>query len=137
MAGFAGFSSWGRIATTATMTATKLTALTTMAGPTPQAAMRRPATPGPTSRAELKDALLRPTAFGRRRIGTISETKAWRAGLSKALTMPVSVASTYTCHNSTVSVSTSMASAAPVSAIAACVTTRSCRFGTRSLTAPA
>ena len=38
--------------------------LTRSAGPVPQAAMIRPATPGPMSRPPLNDALLRATAFG-------------------------------------------------------------------------
>ena len=56
--------------------------------PPPKAAMRTPARPGPTRRAALKLAELRPTALLRSTGSTISETNDWRAGASKAEAEP-------------------------------------------------
>ena len=56
--------------------ARKLSALMSMPGATPTAAMSRPAAPGPMSRAALNDIELRPTALGISRSATISETNA-------------------------------------------------------------
>ena len=50
--------------------------------------MTRPATAGPMSRPTLNDALLRATALLSWSLGTISETKVWRAGLSTAVATP-------------------------------------------------
>jgi len=58
------------------------------AGPVLNAAMTRPASPGPMRRAALKDALFRPTALLSESRGTISETKVWRVGLSSAVATP-------------------------------------------------
>ena len=85
-------SSSGRITHSAISTAPNERALIPKAGATPQAPMMRPATPGPTRRAPLKVVALRPTALGSSRLGTISDTKAWRAGLSNATTMPPTAA---------------------------------------------
>ena len=49
---------------------------------------------GPMTRAEFISTLLRLTALGRSSWPTISETKVWRAGLSKRLTKPRPAAST-------------------------------------------
>jgi hypothetical protein len=62
--------------------------------PPPSAAIRTPATAGPTRRAALKLAELRPTAFVRSSASTISDTKLWRAGASNAEATPSAVAST-------------------------------------------
>ncbi len=43
---------------------------------------------GPITRAEFMTTLLRLMALGMRSRPTISETKVWRAGLSKRLTTP-------------------------------------------------
>lgn len=75
------------------MTAAKVAALASSVGPVPMAAIITPATAGPMSRPRLKEALLSATALASRSRGTISETKVWRAGLSKAVAMPVISAS--------------------------------------------
>ncbi len=63
-------------------------ALSAKQGPTPASAMMPPATAGPTMRAQWTMTLLRLTAVTTRSAPTISETNAWRAGLSKAVTIP-------------------------------------------------
>ncbi len=70
-------------------TATKVSVLSSRVQPVPNAAMVRPATPGPTRRPALNEALLSDTALASRSRGTISETKVWRAGLSTAVATPV------------------------------------------------
>jgi len=70
------------------MVAAKLRPLMMKTQPGPTPAMSRPARPGPISRAPVKDALLRPTAFGRPSGGTNWATKVCRAGASKALATP-------------------------------------------------
>lgn len=72
----AGCSCAGFMANSAPIIARKLSALMSMPGATPTAAMSRPAAPGPISRAALKDIELRPTALGINESATISETKA-------------------------------------------------------------
>ena len=52
-------------------------------------------------RAELKVALLRPTAFGSSSGPTSSLTKACRVGMSMQLARPRPNARAYTCHSST------------------------------------
>ena len=76
-----------------TRKALKLTA-PVAATPPPKAPISRPAIAGPAMRAALKDAELRPTALLRSSGGTISLTKLWRAGASKAEPMPNASAST-------------------------------------------
>ena len=73
-------------------TATKVRVLSSRVTPVLNAAMVRPATPGPMSRPALNEALLRDTALASRSRGTISETKVWRAGLSTAVATPVTSA---------------------------------------------
>ena len=70
------------------MTKTKVNVLSSSAGPTPQSAMTTPARPGPIRRPMLNDAEFSETALVSCSSGTISETKAWRAGLSMAVTTP-------------------------------------------------
>ncbi len=61
---------------------------------TPSVRMSTPPIAGPITRAEFMSTLLRLTAFGSSSIPTISETKVWRAGLSKRFTNPRPAAST-------------------------------------------
>ena len=61
---------------------------------TPAVAMTRPATAGPTTRADVNIALLKLTALLRCSVPTISATNARRAGLSIAFTAPRASAST-------------------------------------------
>ncbi|MNW58607.1 hypothetical protein D3C74_364840 [compost metagenome] len=63
-----------RMRDSAKMVAPKLMPLMMNTQPVPTAAISRPATPGPISRAALNDALLRPTAFESLSLGTISAT---------------------------------------------------------------
>ena len=88
-------------------TAPKLAALIRNTGPVPTQAISRPAIPGPTIRAALNVALLRPTALGRCSCGTISLTKVCRAGLSSAVTTPSRRANTKTIHSCATPVTTS------------------------------
>ena len=60
---------------------------------TPTVRMSTPPMAGPITRAEFIRTLLRLTALGKSSIPTISETKVWRAGLSKRFTKPRPVAS--------------------------------------------
>ncbi len=62
--------------------------------PEPSAAIDSPATAGPTMRATLKLAELRPTALVRSSGATISDTNDWRAGASNAEATPSTNAST-------------------------------------------
>ena len=62
--------------------------------PPPRAAMSTPASAGPTMRAALKLAELRPTALVRSAGSTISDTNDCRAGASKAAPTPRTKAST-------------------------------------------
>ena len=67
------------------MTKTKVTVLSSSAGPTPHSAMTTPARPGPMRRPRLNDAEFSETALVSLSSGTISETNACRAGLSMAV----------------------------------------------------
>lgn len=58
------------------------------AQPLPTVVISTPATAGPMSRADWKFAEFRLTAFRSWAGPTISETNAWRAGLSTTVTMP-------------------------------------------------
>ena len=69
--------------------------------PSPTAATSRPAIAGPTTRAPLTIEELSAIALLRSSRPTISTTNDWRAGMSKALTMPRQVARTKTCHTRT------------------------------------
>ena len=55
---------------------------------TPKKRMSTPPMAGPITRAEFISTLLRLTALGNRSSPTISDTKVWRAGLSKRFTKP-------------------------------------------------
>ena len=118
------------------MTGRKLAALMTSDGPTPQRAIRTPASAGPTRRAPLKDALFSPTALGRSSGPTISDANACRVGLSTAEIAPSMSASAYTCHNSVVFVRTRTARSAALIESSTCVQMRIVRLGKRSATAP-
>ena len=79
---------------------------------------------------------LRAIAFGRSSRPTMSTTKAWRVGMSNALTIPRAAAIAKTWAIVTCPDSVSAASVAASPAEAACVPTRSRRFSTRSASAP-
>ncbi|CPU65420.1 Uncharacterised protein [Mycobacteroides abscessus] len=83
-----------RMYSSARMVAPKVTPLMMNSQPEPTAAMSSPATPGPTRRAALNDALLSPTALESLSAGTISATNVWRTGLSNAETTPSRPANT-------------------------------------------
>ena len=85
----AGWSSDSRIASSAAMTARKLTASITKAAATPTAPMTRPATAGPMTRALLNIAELSATALPMSSRPTISTANDWRTGMSTALTVPM------------------------------------------------
>jgi hypothetical protein len=106
-------------------------------GPVSRAAITRPATPGPMSRAALKDALLRPTALLSDSCGTISETKVWRAGLSSAAATPCTNASRKICQSWTAPVTTRTPVRSEVRAIALWVANRMRLLGKRSAIIPA
>ena len=78
--------------------------------------MARPATAGPTIRAELNTAALSESAFGSSGMPTSSETNAWRTGVSTALETPSRAANVKTCQSCTrpVRTRTLMASASTV-----------------------
>ena len=65
--------------------ARKLTALIAKAGPTPNAAIARPAAAGPMTRAPLNIAELSATALPMSSRPTSSMANAWRTGMSIAL----------------------------------------------------
>lgn len=74
--------------------ATKDSPLKRNAQPVPTPVIITPATAGPTSRADWKFAELRLTAFWSWSGPTISETKVWRAGLSRTVARPTAKAAT-------------------------------------------
>ncbi len=132
-----GWNSSARILLSEKITAPKLAALIRKAGPVPSKAMTRPATPGPASRARLKEALFRATALGRSSAGTSSETNAWRAGASNALATPRPSARRYTCQSSAVPVTTSRPRQRAKKPMAVWVITSSLRLFIRSASTPA
>ena len=87
-------------------------------------AIRMPATAGPMARAALTIDELSAIALTRSSLPTISTTKDWRAGTSKALTMPRPAASAKTCQTCTRPENTSAASVSGRIIDAVCVTTR-------------
>ena len=70
------------------MTARKLRALIANAGPTPNAAIARPAAAGPMTRAPLNIAELSATALPMSSRPTSSIANDWRTGMSTALAIP-------------------------------------------------
>ncbi len=105
--------------------------------PTPAAPINTPATAGPTIRAALNIDELSAIAVIRSSRRTSSTMNAWRPGMSNALTMPNSTASSITCQVVTRPVQTSAARARASSIWSACVQTMSWRLSTRSTTTPA
>ncbi len=102
----------------------------------PTEAMSTPAMAGPTMRAPFMTTLLRVTALVRRSGPTISNTKVWRAGMSKALTMPRASANAKTIQRRTDPVSTISPSTAARTPETAWVANRKWRLSTRSATTP-
>ena len=119
------------------MTARKLSALMTNAGPTPNAAIARPARAGPMTRAPLNIAELRATALPMSSRPTSSIENAWRTGMSTALAIPSRKASTRIIQTSTTPVMTRTARIAARTIIATWVAIRTCRFGSASAATPA
>jgi hypothetical protein len=76
----------------------KASALSRKPGASPTRAINRPAMAGPTIRAPLKEAELRPTALATRSRPARSITNDWRAGWSTAFTTPQATAMTATCQ---------------------------------------
>lgn len=132
----ARWSSSGRIAHSAAMTARYDPALTRKAGATPAVAMTAPAAAGPRRRPALNMALLSPTAFGTSSGPTISMTNDWRVGMSTICTMPSRKASRYTIHSSTLPAATSAHRVRASTAAAAWVTSRIRRLSKRSAITP-
>ncbi len=78
--------------------------------PKPTVLMRRPATAGPTTLAEVISALLRLTALCISSAGTISTTNERRAGLSNAMVTPPTSATAYTASTGGLPLNASAAS---------------------------
>ena len=85
----------------------------TKAGPVLMAAMTRPATAGPMSPDSCCMTWTSALAGGSRRSLTIMGTIVFSAGWKKASTTPKMTASTYSCHSSTLPLSTRKATSAP------------------------
>ncbi len=107
------------------------------AGPTPNAAIARPAAAGPTTRAPLNIAELSATAAPTSSRPTSSMANAWRTGMSTALAMPSRKASSRIIQTWTTPVMTRTASTAARTIITICVATRTRRFGRASAATPA
>ena len=106
------------------------------AKPVPTPVISRPATAGPTRRADWKLAEFRLTAFCSCPGPTISETKDCRAGLSTTVARPTAKAATYTCHTWTWPVRVRTARAMAVRAIDDWVTSSVGRLRSRSTRTP-
>ena len=113
-------SSSRRMVSRPASTATNDTALARKIQPVPTAAMARPATAGPTMRAELNVALLRLSALGRSSGPTSSTMNDWRTGVSSAEATPSAADSAYTCQSCTTPVTSSSPSARASRPIATC-----------------
>ena len=111
------------MATSAPITARKLSPLTRKQRPSPTAATTSPATDGPTTRAELNMAELSEMALSRSSLPVIWMSRDWRPGISKAFTTPSSVASTKICQTCTRPVSVNVASTKACNMASVCVTT--------------
>ena len=129
-------SSAVRIRTTLTRGATELRAVKRKTGPTSKAAMARPATAGPTIRAELNTAAFSDSALGSSGVPTSSETNACRTGVSTALAVPSSAAKAKTCQSCTRSVRTSTAMPSASTVQKALATKSSTRLSYRSASRP-
>ena len=104
--------------------------------PTPAVAMISPPIPGPMIREALNRLELRATALGSSRRPTICTVNAWRDGVSRTITRPLSAASASTSHTTATWVRASTASAAAQTIDAAWVTTRVRRLSRRSEITP-
>ncbi len=131
-----GWNGATRIASSATMTAAKLTPLMRKHHPSPIVATRMPATAGPVIRAPLKSEELSPMALIRSSRPTISTRNDCRAGMSNALTIPRAAASATMCHSRTTPPSVSAASANASTIEIAWVKTMIRWRSNRSATAP-
>ena len=118
------------------MSAAKLRPFTRKHGASPTAAMSRPASAGPTMRAPFMITLLRVTALVSRAGPTISNTKVWRVGMSKALTVPTASANPNTAAREAVPVATSRPRPNASAPESAWVMNSSRRLSTRSATTP-
>ena len=114
----------------------KVTAFRRNTHPVPTATMTTPATAGPIMRAPLKDAAFSATALDAFSRVTTSETKACRAGLSKAVTTPRARAKPYMIGRVMSPVRIMRPSAIASSISSPCVTIRSLRRSKRSATHP-
>jgi len=99
--------------------------------------MTMPATAGPTTRAPLNTAEFKAMALMRSFLPTICTTKDCRAGRSRVLAIPYTVASTATCQYWMWPAQSSAARAKAWSMRALWVRRRSRRLCTRSASAPA
>ncbi len=104
--------------------------------PVPTRTMNRPATAGPIIRAALKDAEFSATALLVFSFVTKSETKAWRAGLSKAATRPSPRANAYMRGSVMAPVRMRMPIAVASSSETPCVASRMWRRSNRSVAHP-
>jgi hypothetical protein len=99
--------------------------------------IRTPATAGPTTRAPLKIIELSAIALGKSSRPTISTTKVWRAGMSKAVTRPLIAARmiTYSTRTTPAQVSAARMNAFNISST--CVVTINRRRSAWSTITPA
>gem|GEM_PF-2797319 len=125
-----------RISASAPSIAINETELMMNTQPEPTMAMSTPATAGPMSLAELKEAELSATAFESCSAPTRSETKAWREGVSKAFTMPSASAKPYRCQSCAWPSTSKRPRPAASSIRRLCVTKSTRRLSKRSATAP-
>jgi hypothetical protein len=124
------------MSTSATSIARNVTPLTRNTQPVPTATMTTPATAGPIMRAPLKDAAFNATAFDAFSRDTTSETKACRAGLSKAAMTPRAKAKAYMSGSVMTPMRMSTPIVTPTTSRRLCVIARSLRRSKRSATQP-
>ena len=129
-------SSLGSIRASAVSIAANDSALSAKQVPTPASAMTAPAVAGPMIRALWTMTEFSETALTTRSAPTSSMTKLWRVGLSTALTAPRTKTSAHTISGVTVPPTVSAKSVSAGSAISACVTMSTRRFGRRSAISP-
>ena len=132
------------IASSAAITARKLTALSRKQVPSPTSLITMPATDGPISRAPLNMKEFSAIAFGRSaRSSSISTTNDCRVGMSNPITSPSSALRAMMCHTWITGVPSARFTSVRIARISAwsaatlCVTTSSARLFTRSASTPA
>ena len=103
---------------------------------TPSVAITTAARAGPTMRAVWTRTEFSETALSTWSRSTISLTKLWRVGLSTAVTIPRAKIRAKTTHTWTSPKAVSAQSTSAGTAMSACVTTSSRRFGRRSASRP-